>query len=78
MRYLVQFKDIFKGNIQLYEKVKPSFDHPNFFSTAGRAKDPRIYGPIYKSFLKMVHGDSEQTLRVLVMYYRQKTEKSSV
>ena len=33
-----------------------------------------MYGPIYQSFLRMVHGDSEQTLRVLVAYYRQKTE----
>ena len=33
-----------------------------------------MYIPIYRSFFKMVHGDSEQTLSVLVTYYRQKTE----
>ena len=27
-----------------------------------------------KLFLQMVHGDSEQTLRVLIAYYRQKSE----
>ena len=72
MRYLVQSKDIFNGNIQLYEKAKLSFDHPDFFCAVGRTRDPRIYGPIYKFFLKLVHGDSAQTLRVLVSYYRQK------
>ena len=74
LRYLVRFKDILNGEIQLYERVNPSFDHPDFFSAAGCSKDPRVYGPIYKAFLKMVHGDNEQTLRVLVGYYRQKSE----
>ena len=42
------------------------------FTAAGR--NPQVYGPIYKAFFSMVHGGSEQTLRVLVAYYRQKTE----
>lgn len=60
------------GNIQLYEQVTPSFQHPDFFAAAGHSKEFGVYEPIYKAFLKMVHGDSKQTLRVLVGYYRQK------
>lgn len=71
--YNIRIKDIFGGRIRLFEKLLPSFQHPDF-SAAGRSRDPRLCGPIYQSFLKMVHGGSEQTLRVLVAYYQQKTE----
>ena len=37
LKYLVRFKDIFTGRIQLYEKVLPKYIHPDFFS-AGRTK----------------------------------------
>ena len=74
IKYLVRFKDIFTGQIQLFEKVDSNQSHPDFFAAAGRSQDPRVYGPIYQAFFRMVHGDSEQTLRVLVAYYRQKTE----
>ena len=70
--YLVCFKDLFSGEIQLYERFNQLFDHPDFFSAAGRSKDPRVYWPI--SFAQMVHGDNEQTLRILVGYYRQNSE----
>ena len=74
LKYHVRFKDIFTGKIQLYEKVDSDYAHPDFFAVAGRSQDPRVYGPIYQAFFRMVHGDNEQTLRVLVAYYRQKTE----
>lgn len=69
LHYNIRFKDIYTGQIQLYEKVQPFFKHPDFFAAAGRSRDPRLYGPIYHSFFKMVHCDSKQTLRVLVAYY---------
>ena len=74
LRYLVCFKYLVSGEIQLYEKVNPLFDHLDLFSAAGRSKDPCVYGQIYKAFLQMVHGENEKTLRVLVGYYRQKSE----
>ena len=74
LKYNVRFKDVFTGKVQLYEKVDSHYAHPDFFAAAGRSQDPRVYGPIYQAFFRMVHGDNEQTLRVLVAYYRQKTE----
>ena len=65
LRYNVRLKDVFGGKVQLFERTSPSFNHPSFFEAAGRSQDPRMYGPIYHSFLNMVNGDSEQTLRVL-------------
>ena len=73
-KYNVRFRDIFCGDIQLFEKTNPSFEHPDFFYAAGRTRDARLYGPIYQAFLRIIHGDSGQTLRVLIAYYRQKTE----
>ena len=58
MKYLVCFKDIVSGEIQLYDQFSPSFEYPNFFSAAGCIKDPRVYVPIYKSYLRVVHGAS--------------------
>ena len=74
LKYHVRFKDIFTGKIQLYEKVDSDYAHPGFFAAAGRSQYPRVYGPIYQDFFRMVHGDNEQTLRVLVAYYCQKNE----
>ena len=74
LKYHVRFKYVFTGKVQLYEKVDSHYAHPDFFAAGGRSQDPRVYGPIYQAFFRMVHGDNEQTLRVLVAYYRQKTE----
>ena len=74
MKYLVQFKDLVSGSIKIYEQVSPTFEYPDFSLTAGRIREYRVYSPIYKAFLQMVHGDSEHSLRVLVAYYRQKSD----
>ena len=61
LKYNLRFEDIFNGEVQLLEKINPSFQHPYFFIIGGRGKDPRVYVPIYQSFLKMVHGNGEHT-----------------
>ena len=43
MKYLVRFKDIVNGDIQLYDQVFPSFQHPDSFAAAGCSKDPCVY-----------------------------------
>lgn len=50
LKCLVRFKDIVNRDIQLYEQVYPSFQHPDFFAAAGRSKDPCVNGPIYMVF----------------------------
>lgn len=70
--YNVRLKDIFSSSIQLFEQSTASFKHTLFFATAGQSKYPYVYGPVYYLCLKIILGDSEQTLRVLVAYYRQK------
>ena len=59
INYLVCSKDIISGDIQLYEYITPLFQHPEFFNAAGRTNNPCVYGPVYQTFLRMVHGDSK-------------------
>ena len=59
LKYKVRFKDIFFGDVQLFEKTSPLFQHPDFFYATGRTRDPQLYGPIYQSLLRMVNCDSD-------------------
>ena len=73
-RFHIRLIDIWNRNVILYAQVPNDFERPDYFNVAGHTRDPRAYGPIYKCYLGLVHGDVEKILRIITAYYQQWNE----
>lgn len=73
-RILVRLKDIFSGNSQLYVQPSSSYRHPDYKLAITRSLDPTKYAKFYYYLLNASHSDVEQTLRIIVDYYRHRIQ----
>ena len=64
--YPLQLKDYYSHSVQLCKRVSGNYVFPNFAGAVGCSIDPSVHGPRFHASLNYVHGDHEQTLRIIV------------